>query len=276
MNPDPIQGANPSERTPFGSATTRLPQPVPGLIQPISTASISAAENTAALLDKIAKMLIEDFAPGVTLVACDPLDQQQKLLRLIIGQSDSGVEIIVQNLRAVKILRSDEEIKLFDSRQSELRNLRDLHLFKLEEANQREDQHYEFVRKGSIDLLGQEFRAQTGEITDPTSPWSEFSVIFKRNSQDAASLIVGRSDPHETVSPQSVEFKFCNESLSVDQVVFGGERNTSHTRAYRPQLEVLCERQLPYVCNWIEQILLLESPWKKVGMSIGSFQTSLL
>ena len=242
--------------------------------QPISHKSIIAAERALSLLDRTREIFSDRLNSQLCYTASEPLNERGELRRLIVGQDSTGVAVVLQRLEAVQFIRGRENIETFDVRQSELRNLRDVHSFNLAEANQRDARSDKFVQSSSVDLDGRAFRTQIGAITDAISPWSEISIVLNQVCPDHLKLTVRRADPHKTVSPQSVELEFVDKQPQPCRVSFGGEALSNQTRAYRPQLELLCERELPALCDWVESVLLRDSPWVDVAMPFSDFLTN--
>ena len=272
MIPDPIQPGVGEASGVLGSAATSRPQGETAYYaQPISCASIQAAERTFALLKSVAKILTERLTPNLCLVASEHNSGTNELYRLVVGLENKGVKLILQRLQDVQIVREKAQISTFDQRQAMLRNLRDIHLFALAEANERDDLREKFVQASSVDIDGVSFRAQISAITDPISPWSESTVVLSEVDSERAKLAIGRSDPHKTVSPQIVELEFSEDQVRPLQISFGGSTSATQSAIYRPQLEMLCERELPRMCDWVERILGCEEPWVDVPMGISNF-----
>jgi len=272
MGPDPIPHKPAQTNCPFESASVVSDYAIEaGYSQPISYASIQAAEQVYSLLQRVASELAPRLAPDQCLVAFEPNEQTKELYSLIVGREQESIKVALQRSQSVLIIRSISEIETFDDRQAKLRSLRDLHILEPFSTHQREDLREDFVRLGSLDLNGRPFRAQVGAITDPVSPWSELTVLFAPIDSQRATVAVSRSDPHKTVTPQIVEFGLLDGRIVGSQISFGGSPLSTQSAIYRPQLQSLCERELPRLCSWVEDVLAREEPWVRVSRPFSDF-----
>ena len=269
MNPDPLHTGASEIGGRLGRAA--FSHSSDGYVQPVSHASIAAAERTCALLQSVGNILFDRLDPTRCLVASQPNASSGELYRMVVGCDQNEMKFVLQRIHGVQIYRSQGDISSFDLRQAMLRNLREVHLYELPETAQREDRREEFVRLSSVDIEGRSFRANNSAITDPISPWSELTAVLTLTQSQPQALTVVRSDPHKTVNAQTMRLEFTDGHIDVNNISFPGGEHSPHGVIYRPQLELLCERELPRLCNWVEHVLTCDNPWVEVAKPIDCF-----